>query len=68
MLLTLPLVYPYFRWIYVAGVGTIALLLVYEHRLVRPNDLRRVNRAFFYMNALVSLGLLAIGAVELYWH
>ena len=46
-------------------MAAIGLLLVYEHWLVRPDDLSRVNRAFFHVNAVVSLGLLAVGVVEL---
>jgi 4-hydroxybenzoate polyprenyltransferase len=65
LLLLLPLTYPEFHWVYLAGITTIAVLLVYEHRLVRPDDLRRVNQAFFQVNAVVSLGLLAIGIVDL---
>jgi 4-hydroxybenzoate polyprenyltransferase len=42
---------------FVAGVAVIAMLLGYEHALVRPDDLRRVNRAFFHVNAAVSLTL-----------
>jgi len=38
-----------------AGVGAIVALLVYEHSLVRPNDLSRVNAAFFTMNGYVSV-------------
>ncbi len=43
----LPLVYPRFGWIYWAGVAAVAVLLVYEHWLVRPDDLTRVNVPFF---------------------
>jgi 4-hydroxybenzoate polyprenyltransferase len=35
--------------------------------LVRPDDLTRVNVAFFQVNAVISLGLLALGAVDLWW-
>ena len=42
-----------------------AVLLIYEHRLVRPDDLTRVNRAFFNVNAVVSIGLLLIGVADL---
>lgn len=52
-------------WIFLAGVVAIAALLVYEHRLVRPDDLTRVNLAFFHVNAAISLGLLAIGLADL---
>lgn len=66
LLLILPLVYPQFRWVYLVGVTAIAALLVYEHRLVRPDDLRRVNQAFFHVNAAVSIGLFLIGVIELF--
>jgi 4-hydroxybenzoate polyprenyltransferase len=65
MLTILPWTYPRFGTIYLAGVAAIAALLLYEHWLVRPDDLSRVNRAFFHVNAVVSLGLLAVGMVEL---
>ena len=39
-------------------MAAIAVLLVYEHSLVKPNDLARVNTAFFNVNAVVSMGLL----------
>jgi len=64
LLAGLPWVYPGFGRIWLTGVALIALLLVYEHWLVRPDDLTRVNRAFFHVNAVVSVGLLVIGAVD----
>ena len=42
--------------IYWAGVAAVSLILFWEHRLVRPNDFSRVNKAFFDFNAYVSLG------------
>jgi 4-hydroxybenzoate polyprenyltransferase len=62
----LPQVYPRLGMIWLAGVAAIAVLLVYEHWLVRPDDLSRVNRAFFHVNAVVSVGLLTVGMVELF--
>ena len=41
------------------GVGLVALLLVYQHTLVKPDDLSRMNAAFFTTNALVSVILFA---------
>jgi 4-hydroxybenzoate polyprenyltransferase len=38
-----------------AGVAAVAALLFYEHSLVKPNDLSRVNAAFFTMNGWVSV-------------
>ncbi|MGE3820051.1 MAG: UbiA-like polyprenyltransferase [Isosphaeraceae bacterium] len=51
--------------IYFVGLGLIAALLVYEHAIVRPDDLSRVNLAFFQVNVVISMGLLAIGLVDL---
>jgi len=65
LLFTLPLVYEKFGWIYLTGVMAIAVLLAYEHWLVRPDDLSRVERAFFQVNAVVSIGLLGIGLLDL---
>jgi 4-hydroxybenzoate polyprenyltransferase len=39
----------------VAGVGAVCALLIYEHSLVKANDLSRVNAAFFTMNGWVSV-------------
>jgi len=52
--------------IYLAGVAGIALLLFYEHWLVRPDDLSRVNQAFFHVNAVISIGLLIVGSLDLW--
>ncbi len=65
LLFLVPAVYDGFGWIYLAGVAGIGLLLAYEHWLVRPDDLSRVNQAFFHVNAVVSLGLLTVGIVDL---
>jgi 4-hydroxybenzoate polyprenyltransferase len=51
--------------IYLAGVIAVALLLAYEHWLVRPDDLSRVNQAFFHVNGVVSVGLLLVVWVQL---
>jgi 4-hydroxybenzoate polyprenyltransferase len=53
-------------WIYGCGVAVTGALLIYEHSLVRPDDLARVNAAFFNVNAVVSLGLLAVVTLDLW--
>lgn len=65
LLAALPWSYPLFGWVYWAGIAAVAVLLLYEHSLVRPDDLTRVNAAFFNVNAVVSIGLLVIGALDL---
>jgi len=46
-------------WPYYAAAAITALLLVYEHRLVSPDDLSRLNVAFFNMNSYIAITLLA---------
>jgi 4-hydroxybenzoate polyprenyltransferase len=41
--------------LYWLGVGTVGGLLVYEHSLVRPHDLRRLDAAFFTVNGVISV-------------
>lgn len=42
--------------LYWLGVAAVAVLLAYEHALVRPGDLRRLDTAFFTMNGVISVG------------
>src|SRR5581483_6556232 len=67
LLAALPLICPQVRlgWLYGIGVAAVAVLLVYEHLMVRPDDLTRVNVAFFNVNAIISIGLLVVGAIDL---
>jgi 4-hydroxybenzoate polyprenyltransferase len=65
LLAALPLAYPLLGSIYWAGIAAVAALLVYEHLLVRPDDLTRVNQAFFQVNAVISVGLFAVGTLDL---
>ena len=41
-----------FYWL---GVGAVAALLAYEHAIVSPGDLRRLNTAFFTLNGVISI-------------
>jgi 4-hydroxybenzoate polyprenyltransferase len=45
--------------LYWLGVAAVAALLAYEHTLVRPGDLRRLDAAFFTMNGVIALVFLA---------
>src|SRR6185436_478774 len=45
--------------LYLGGIVLVALLLGYEHSLVRPGDLSRIDAAFFTANAWVSVGYFA---------
>ena len=49
-----------------AGVAAVVALLVYEHTLVKANDLSRVNAAFFTMNGYVSVLFLVFWAADIF--
>jgi 4-hydroxybenzoate polyprenyltransferase len=65
LLVLLAWVSPGLGAVYLGGVAAVAALLAYEHWLVRPDDLSRVNQAFFTVNVVVSLGLFAVVLVQL---
>ncbi len=48
-----------------AGVAAVALLLLYEHSLVKPDDLSRVNAAFFTVNGYVSMLFFVFWAADI---
>ena len=64
VLATLPLVVPQLGVIYWGTLVVIAALLVWEHAIVRPDDLSRVNQAFFTANAAIGLLLLVAIAMD----
>jgi 4-hydroxybenzoate polyprenyltransferase len=47
------------------GIAAVALLLIYEHSLVKPDDLSRVNAAFFTMNGWVSVLFFVFWAADM---
>jgi 4-hydroxybenzoate polyprenyltransferase len=48
------------------GIAAVALLLVYEHSIVSPRDLRRLNAAFFTMNGVIATIFLVFVAADLW--
>lgn len=65
LLVVLSVVSQHLGPIFLGGLGFVGALLVYEHSLVRADDLSRVNRAFFHVNGAISLGLLLLVMVQL---
>jgi 4-hydroxybenzoate polyprenyltransferase len=53
--------------IYLAGVVLVAGLLIYEHSLVKKDDLSNVNTAFFNVNGIISIWLMVFVAVDCVW-
>lgn len=61
---------PYFTtemsWFYLAGVIFFMLLLFYQHTLVKPNDLSKVNKAFFTTNGIASVVFAVFFLLDVY--
>jgi 4-hydroxybenzoate polyprenyltransferase len=53
-----------FGWWYYAGLAAAAGILFYEHRLVRPDDLTRLDAAFFTMNGVMSVTVFTFALVD----
>jgi 4-hydroxybenzoate polyprenyltransferase len=53
--------------VYWLGFAAITVILFWEHRIVKPNDLSRIGRAFFEFNAYVSIGYLLAIVGDLTW-
>ena len=53
--------------LYLAGVLLVACLLVYEHSLVKKDDLSKVNMAFFNVNGVISIGLMLFVIIDCIW-
>lgn len=52
-----------FSWL---GLALVAVGLIYEHTLVRPDDLSRLNAAFFNLNGIISMVLFAFVGLDLW--
>ncbi|WP_159882998.1 UbiA-like polyprenyltransferase [Paenibacillus puerhi] len=52
-------------WIYLLGVLLSFALLFYEHFIVKPHDLSRVNTAFFTMNSMLSIAMFVFTLIDL---
>ncbi len=52
--------------LFLCGIVAISGLLLYEHWIVRPDDLDRVNVAFFNVNAIISFGILVLGCLDVW--
>ena len=50
---------------YYIGVGIVVLIFIYEHAIVKPDDLSRVNLAFFTLNGMISLVLMALSIADI---
>ncbi len=52
-------------WLWWIGLALTAVAFAYEHAVVRPTDLSRVNRAFFTVNGFVGIALFVFAVADL---
>ena len=52
--------------IYFGGVCFVCVMLFYEHSLIKPHDLSKVNMAFFTVNGLISILLMIVTLVDVF--
>jgi len=61
-------IYGKFGWLYWAGVAVFSGMLIYQHSLVKPNDLRKVNIAFMTANGIASVVFAGFVILDLFLH
>ncbi len=61
--------YPKTTWIYLGGINLLAIFLIYEHSLIKENDISKINKAFFTTNGIISIVFFIIIFINhLYWY
>ncbi|NEU07793.1 4-hydroxybenzoate octaprenyltransferase [Flavihumibacter sp. R14] len=66
LFIALPLLFTPLSWFYIAGVLFFIVLLVYQHQLVKPDDLSKVDRAFFTTNGIASVVFASFFLLDVY--
>jgi 4-hydroxybenzoate polyprenyltransferase len=64
--ITLPLFFTTLSWFYIAGILFFIVLLLYQHHLVKPDDLSKVDRAFFTTNGIASVVFASFFLLDVY--
>ena len=58
--------YPVFNWLHWVAAAIFIGLLIYQHRLVKPNDLKKINLAFFTTNGIASVIFSALMILDIF--
>ena len=61
-------IYGYFGWWYWIGVGVFIGMLIYQHSIVKPNDLSKVNIAFMTANGIASVVFAVFVLLDIFTH
>ena len=54
------------NYVYFGGVVFVGIMLVYEHSLIKPHDLSKINLAFFTVNGIISMVLMIVTLVDIF--
>ena len=65
--IVMPAIFTHVGWPYYIGIAFFCCMLVYQHRLVKPNDLSRVNFAFMTTNGIASVVFAAFFMLDRLW-
>ena len=65
-LLLVGILHPKMGFIYFSGLAILAAILVYEHKLIKPNDLSKINVAFFTLNGWISVLFFVFVLIDFY--
>lgn len=65
--IVMPVIFTHVGWPYYIGIGFFCAMLIYQHRLVKPNDLSRVNFAFMTTNGIASVVFAAFFMLDRLW-
>jgi 4-hydroxybenzoate polyprenyltransferase len=63
----MPAIFTHVGWLYYLGIVFFCSMLIYQHRLVKPNDLSRVNFAFMTTNGIASVVFAAFFLLDRLW-
>ncbi|QNL50011.1 UbiA family prenyltransferase [Olivibacter sp. SDN3] len=63
----IPMFYMHLSWFYITGIIFYCSLLIYQHIIVSPTDLRRVNRAFMTTNGIASVIFAIFFLLDIYF-
>lgn len=64
----IPMFYMHLSWFYILGIIFYCSLLIYQHVIVSPTDLRRVNRAFMTTNGIASVIFAVFFLLDIYFY
>ena len=54
------------NYVYFGGVVIVGIMLIYEHSLIKPHDLSKINLAFFTVNGIISMILMVVTLVDIF--